>query len=137
MVANTRPNHDNVTKPFSVGLWGSHPDDDNDDQWMGQDFADEASARRVFDDPSTSDSPCFVAQAAKRCSVFIEITRRIDDKNVQILDVRRLREDLPPDPLDDDGCNEHAMQQGMLGGVEAYNAAMGWHVEDGDERYDA
>lgn len=132
-----QPNCDNVTQPFSVGLWGSHPDEDNDDQWMGEDFPDEASARRVFDDPSTSNSPYFAAQASKRSSVFIALIKRIDEKNVQVLDVRRLREDRPPDPTDDGWGNEYAMQRGMMGGVAAYNAAMGWDVEDGNDRYDA
>lgn len=32
-------------KPFSLTLWGSHPDEDNDDCWTGSDYATEAEAR--------------------------------------------------------------------------------------------
>lgn len=40
-----------MEKPFSVNLWGSHPDQENDDCWTGDEFATEAEARACFADP--------------------------------------------------------------------------------------
>ena len=33
---------------YSINFWGSHPDDDNDDCWMGEDYATLAEAIKAF-----------------------------------------------------------------------------------------
>lgn len=42
---------DTTSKPYSVLLWGSHPDAENDDCWTGDDYATRAEAEAAFADP--------------------------------------------------------------------------------------
>lgn len=104
------------TKPeFSVLLWGSHPDNGNDDCQSGTDFATLEEAERAYDAPV---SDPYVA--------FVELTGP---------GVHRVRPNLAYDAkavarqraLDDaEWRRERAMQAGMGLGVEAYNEEMGY-----------
>lgn len=114
---------------YSVNLWGSDPNEENDDCWEGHDFKTEAEARAVFDaaDPITAMAEgvpeerrdAFIGEY-RRDAVFIEI----DGPGVN--ESRRLRRDRPRRADDGEWRREHAMQEGMMGGCEAYNDAMGW-----------
>lgn len=125
-----------LDKPFSVTLWGSNPDEtDNDDCWTGDDFAtrEEAIAcyREVVMFPDHS-------QLARVCGrggweyVMIdgpethEITQNPDRPSCE----RRRRE---LERSDAEWQRERAMEAGMLHGIEAYNDEMGFFVghEDG------
>jgi len=92
---------------YSVNFWGSHPDDDNDDCWTGEDFATLAEAERAFAAGSDDLDNCFV---------------QIDGPGVHR--VRKLREPRPVDR--DEWRREIAREEGMLGGCAAYNEVMGY-----------
>jgi hypothetical protein len=116
--------------PYSVTLWGSNPDEtENDDCWTGDDYAtrEEAVAtyREVVMFPDDS-------QLARVCGrggweyVLIdgpdlhEVTANPDQAAC-----RRARRELARS--DAEWRRERATEAGMLGGVEAYNDEMlGW-----------
>lgn len=119
---------DGLAKPFSVTLWGSNPDEtDDDDCWTGDDFVtrEEAIAayREVVMFPDAS-------QLAKVCGrggweyVMIdgpethEVTQNPDRPSCE-----SHRREL--DRSDEEWRRERAMEAGMLHGVEAYNDEMG------------
>ena len=116
-------------KPYTVTLWGSNPDEtDNDDCWTGDDFATREQAiacyREVVMFPDHS-------QIAKVCGrggweyVMIdgpdthELTQNPDRPSCE----RRRRE---LERSDREWQRERAMEAGMLHGVEAYNDEMGY-----------
>ena len=116
-------------KPFTVTLWGSNPDEtDEDDCWTGGDFAtrEEAIAcyREVVMFPDHS-------QLARVCGrggweyVMIdgpdthEVTQNPDRPSCE----RRRRE---LERSDAEWRRERAMEAGMLHGVDAYNDEMGY-----------
>lgn len=117
-------------KPFTVTLWGSNPDEtDNDDCWTGDDFAtrDEAIAayREVVMFPDDS-------QLAKVCGprgsweyVMIdgpethEVTQNPDQPSC-----RRQRRELKRS--DAEWQHERAMQAGMAFGCDGYNDEQGF-----------
>jgi len=103
-------------KPFTVSLWSSHPDDDNDDCCTDADFSSLADAHACiadldahFDARYFSDVPFVLLDGPG----VHEVTKRPG--------VRTLRT-LPNDAWREEG----AMQAGMMGGVDAYNEAMGY-----------
>jgi len=46
---------------YSVNLWGSHPNQDNDDCWTGDDFDNIDQARAAFDDIAWAPASCFLS----------------------------------------------------------------------------
>jgi hypothetical protein len=115
------------TKPFYVNLWGSHPDDDNDDCWTGEEFDTLEEAQAAFARPETIECDYFQNTMHDRSTVFIEVGRHVGKNGVETLDVRRLRPDSPKrKDNDDDWRREIANEAGMLHGVEAFNEVMGW-----------
>lgn len=115
-------------KAWSVNLWGSHPEAENDDCWTGDDYATEGEARAVYEaaDPVAAMAaslpepkrPEFIAYHS-RDTVFVEIDGPTSNE------VRRLRADRRR--FDDrEWSREIATQAGMMGGCDAYNGAMGW-----------
>lgn len=117
-----------AVKPFSVNLYGSHPDECNDDCWTGDDFAtlDEARVAAVnwdrhFNAASTSGT------------THVEILQRVGDATYEQLSVTQVRSDREiarmrrRNAADDRAWQrEIAMQAGMGMGIDAYNEAMGW-----------
>jgi hypothetical protein len=117
-------------KPYTVTLWGSNPDEtDNDDCWTGDDFATREEAisayREVVMFPDHS-------QLARVCGprgsweyVMIdgpethEITQNPDRPSCE-----RHRREL--DRSDAAWRRELATEAGMLHGIEAYNDEMGY-----------
>jgi len=107
------------TKRYSVNLWGSKPGTD-DDCWSGAEFDTEAEARACYLDPW----PHFYPHA-KRETAWVELDGPdIHEERRNHSFQRRRRDD------GDDWRREQAMQAGMGLGVEAYNDAMGWSVDD-------
>lgn len=122
-----RANCSDCVKSYSVTLWGSNPDEtDNDDCWTGDDFAtrEEAIAcyRAVVMFPEEG-----LAQHMGRGGweyVMIdgpdthELTQNPDRPSCE-----RRRRELARD--DREWQRERAMEAGMLHGIEAYNDEMG------------
>ncbi len=100
---------------YHVELWGSHPDEGNDDCWCGTDHATLEVARKVYE------TKC--EEVADGC---VELVGP-DVREVHDTGVRRKAEDSGT------WQREMAMEAGMLHGVDAYNEAMGWDMgEDSD-----
>ena len=116
-------------KPFTVSLWGSNPDEtDNDDCWTGEDFAtrEEAIAayREVvmFPDHSALSLACGPRGSWEYVMIdgpeTHELTQNPDRPSCE----RRRRELARSDR---EWQRERAMEAGMLHGIEAYNDEMG------------
>lgn len=102
---------DNNKLPYSVYVWGSHPDEDNDDCWTGKSFASEAEARTVFEDSHKN---------FKVDHAYVEID------GPGVYEVKKNPHYVPKANGMDDWRHEIAMQAGMLGGCDAYNEVMGY-----------
>jgi hypothetical protein len=100
---------------YSVTLWGSDPEFENDDCWTGEDFATLAEAEAAFTDPDSA----FPSYRGDRDVVFIELDGPYAHKS------RRLRPDRKS-PTRDDWKREAAMQAGMAFGCDGYNDEMGY-----------
>lgn len=112
-----------ASKPYSVCLWGSHPDADNDDCWMGADFATIQEARAAFDYPACYGEAHELKHWSRclRTAVYIQI----DGPDVNA--VRKIDEPKINDQDDlEDWRREIAMEEGMLNGTDAYNDYMGY-----------
>lgn len=104
---------------IAVNHWGSHPDLDNDDCITGEDFKTEAEAVAFYGmDPFDSSVE------------YIEID--ISDEDCKRLGIERCRKNPGFVPSVDSGSwqREIANEAGMLGGVHAYNDAMGYDSEE-------
>jgi hypothetical protein len=95
------------TKPYSVNEWGSHPDEENDDCWTGEDFATREEAEAAFAAGSEDLDTCYL---------------ELDGPDVY--KVRKLRNPRPYD--DSEWRREIAREEGMLNGMESYNDWMGY-----------
>lgn len=120
-------------QPYSVTLWGSNPDEtDNDDCWTGADYATAgealASYREVvmFPDHSQLARVCGPRGAWEYVMIdgpdMHEVTQNPDRPSCE-----RHRREL--ENSDKAWRRECAMEAGMLHGCEAYNAEMGYGVE--------
>ncbi len=125
---------DTLDKPFSVTLWGSNPDEtDNDDCWTGENYATRDEAIQVYRALCGSIANEF--GHAEGCALdkacghweFVEIdgpdvhevTANPDQKKC-----RAHRRELARS--DDEWRRERAMQAGMAFGCDGYNDEMGW-----------
>lgn len=113
-----------IDKPYSVNLWGSHPDEDNDDCWTGDDFDTLDDARAAADGwVDHFETPDLIARVGAgyytRSTAFVEIA------GPDVHEVRRVGHPKRDDG-DSDWRREIAMEAGMLHGVEAFNEVMGW-----------
>lgn len=108
----------NAANDFSVSLFGSHPDRDNDDCWTGDTFATEAEARACFDDPW---APGRFDEA-----YYSDGTAFITLDGPGVNEVRANPGYRPRRRNDREWQREIAMQAGMMGGCIAYNEAMGY-----------
>jgi hypothetical protein len=118
-----RPHRANgFQKQFSVLLFGSHPDEENDDCWSGAEFDTEAEARACLDNPwATFERGYFAASTA-----FIVL----DGASLPDLVIKTnpgFRPNRSPgDRIDGEWKREAAMQAGMVFGCQGYNDEMGW-----------
>lgn len=117
------------TKPYTVTLWGSHPDNENDDCWTGDDYATEEAARAIFDAADPVEAMAADLPEPRRSAFIGEyhsdaVFAQLDGPGVN--EVRRLRKDRTRRSDDGEWRREIAMQAGMMGGCDAYNEAMGY-----------
>ena len=116
-------------KPFSVTLWGSNPDEtDNDDCWTGEDFTTREEAitayREVVMFPDHS--PLALACGPRGSWEYVmidgpdthELTQNPDRQSCE----RRRRELTRSDA---EWRREIAHEAGMLHGIDAYNDKLG------------
>lgn len=106
------------TGRYFVNIWGSHPDEDNDDCWDGVDFETETAAQFVFENPEEH-----FGSYGRKSTTHIQLI----GEGVNI--VREFKfDEFEPDTGDDtsDWEREHATQAGMGLGVGGYNDAMGY-----------
>lgn len=120
-------------KSFTVTLWGSNPDEtDNDDCWTGDDYATREEAitayQSIYKWPTEG--------LAKHCPEWQfcmidgpdihDVMTNPDERAA-----KRWRRELARS--DAEWRRERAMEAGMLHGIEAYNDEMGFFVgrEDG------
>jgi hypothetical protein len=99
-------------RPYSVDYWGSHPDDDNDDCWTGEDFATLEEARARF--------------AAEVPTYYRSSTAYVVLDGPGVHEERRNPGFKPAREVDSEWRREMAMEAGMAFGCDAYNDAMGY-----------
>lgn len=110
-----------MAKAYSVNLWESHPDQENDDCSTGESFETlEQAVECMFNLDKHFDMTYY------RNTPFVEL----DGPDVHLVVERpgvakRARQE---DRMD--GVREHAMQMGMGLGIHAYNEAMGGDSEE-------
>lgn len=102
---------------WSVNHWGSHPDAENDDCYTGDDF-DSLEAAKASD----------LYRKAPYDVMYIEIDGPIGSLHNEVIknpnySAKTIRFE---DNLE---RSERVMQAGMLGGIQAYNDAMGCDAE--------
>jgi len=113
-------------EPYSVTLWGSNPDEtDNDDCWTGDDYATREEALVAYQ--SLYKWP--TAGVAEHCPEWQfamvdgpdvhDVMANPDDRAA-----RRWRREL--ERSDAAWRRERATEAGMLGGIDAYNDEMGY-----------
>jgi hypothetical protein len=104
--------------PYSVSLFGSHPDEGNDDCHTGDDFATLEEARAAFSNPFSHFSP---AEAPTAAYIMLD--------GPDVHEIRANPEYVAPvdgDDGEDEWRRERAMQAGMAFGCDGYNDEMGW-----------
>jgi hypothetical protein len=106
-------------KPYSVTLWGTHPDKGEDTCSTGMDFATLAEARACYENPDSHFPGISTGYFHNTPYVMI------DGPNVNETRRRPGIKDPRPDN-DDDWKREQAMQAGMAFGCDGYNEAMGY-----------
>jgi hypothetical protein len=127
--------------PYHVNLWGSHPDDDNDDCWTGSSFRTLEEAHAAFDDPWRHARTRHLRGWLRsfRSTTYIQLD------GPGICEVRMM-----PDPLDDtkwkarmdrervledERCEaaerrERAMEAGMCMGIDPWGEVMGCAIDN-------
>lgn len=108
-------------KRFTVDLWGSHPDENNDDCWTGSDWDTMEEAVKAFEDIGS-----WCSWGDSRSTQWIILSERTGEGELTILRERRNPNYKPSRDNDDDWRREQAMQAGMAFGCDGYNDAMGW-----------
>jgi hypothetical protein len=118
-----------MDQPYSILLWQSHPNQENDDCCTGVDFSSKEEAERIF----ASENP--IEELSKHTKEPARFRSYYSDIPFIELDGTALPgEDNPVRQLcapkshrdDEEWTREFAMQQGMAFGCEGYNEAMGW-----------
>lgn len=104
-----------MEKLYSVCLWLTHPDQENDDCMTGEEFATEAEARACIANLNTHFNMPYFLECA-----FVEL----DGPDChEIIELPGVAEQAQRQARFDEACerSEGRMQAGMLGGVDAYN----------------
>lgn len=119
--------------PYRVDFWGSHPDEENDDCWMGTDFATlkdaevafKAGDLHVYDCSCKPERPTCAGKAGYN-TMYIELdgpdVHRVRKNERYSRKEMRLNGEL----FDGAWQREIANEAGMLGGCDAYNDVMGY-----------
>ena len=113
-----------VELPFTLDLWGSHPCDDNDDHYTGEDYLTLESAMAEFNAVAAA----MKASGQRALGVTLGFVKymiltgpgfEVEFKNPTFVST----EASSPDA---DWAEEFAMQNGMAFGCDGYNDAMGY-----------
>lgn len=106
---------------YSVLLFGSHPDSDNDDCWTGADFDTLEEARACFDNPWNT------FEKSAPGYYFSDTAYIVLESATEQLAIRK-NPGFKPRRRRDDGewKREAAMQAGMAFGCDGYNDEMGY-----------
>lgn len=105
-------------KPFSVLLFGSHPDKDNDDCWTGTEFATEAEAREALANPWKHFNEVYYSSDTE---YFV-----LDGVGLKDIECYKNPDFKPKKRRDDEWQREAAHQAGMAFGCQGYNDMMGY-----------
>lgn len=115
-------------KPYSVTLWGSNPDEtDNDDCWTGDDFATREEAIACYRAVCMFPEDGLAQHMGRGGWAFVmidgpdvhEVSKNPDQPSVRKRASELAREDA-------DWRREIAIEAGMLHGIDAYNDEMGY-----------
>jgi len=106
---------ENEGLPYSVNLWGSDPQEGNDDCNTGGDYTTLEEALAVFDNPWSDFHPDFSASTA-----VIEIA------GPGVYKTRENPDHAPSADDDSDWIEEMARQNGLAFGCQGYNDTYGW-----------
>lgn len=123
---------DLTAKPYSVDLWGSNPDEtDNDDCWTGENFATLDEALACYRALAGSIGNFALADQLDKVTGYDWEFVVIDGPDVHDVSPnpdqprqRRHRRERQAD--DREWKREQAMQAGMAFGCDGYNDEMGW-----------
>ncbi len=107
-------------KPYSVTLWDTHPDKDEDTCSTGDDFATLEEARAVYDKPESHFEGMKTGYYSHTPYVML------DGPDVHEVRKRPGIKEYNPAQDDREAQREFAMQQGMAFGCDGYNEAMGY-----------
>lgn len=107
-------------KPYSVTLWDTHPDKDEDTCSTGMDFATEAEARECYANPESHFKG--MSDGYYHHTPYV----MLDGPNVYEVRKRPGIKEYNPARDDREAQREFAMQQGMAFGCDGYNEAMGY-----------
>lgn len=116
-----------IALPYTVTLWGSHPDENNDDAWTGGDYATRDEAIAAYRAVCMFPEDGLAEHLACGGWAFVEIDGpdvHEVSKNPDQASVRKHRRQMERD--DRDWQRERANEAGMLHGIDAYNDEMGW-----------
>lgn len=111
----------NSPTSYSVNLWGSHPEDGNDDCWSGADYATLAEAQQVAADVASVFDSSTVASTA-----FIEIDGPDHNSITPRPGYNAKRREREAAREAAEWKREAAMQAGMAFGCDGYNDEMGF-----------
>lgn len=119
---------------FSVNLWQSHPDADNDDCLTGFDFETAVEALNFVDQLGNGIFPAWLTMRTMRTIEWIEIAYTgsafgIEKRPGLFVNPHFAgRKVLDAEDRADSAYDRHeaAMLAGMAGGCDAYNDVMGW-----------
>lgn len=114
-------------RPYTVDLWGSHPDAGNDDCWTGQSFATREEAIAYYRDVVMFPATNQLVKVCRNNWEFVcvdgpdlhEVTANPD----QTTQRRHRRENASSV---EEWRREQAHQAGMAFGCDGYNDAMGY-----------
>lgn len=109
------------TKPYTVDLWGSHPDANNDDCWTGTDYATLAEAVAAFEAEVEGSTYCPSYTVAFVVLDGPDVHR---ERANPAFDPRRIEREERAERRAE--RREFATQQGMAFGCDGFNDAMGW-----------
>jgi len=111
---------------YAINLWGSHPDDENDDCWTGVDVETREQAEAIF---HAADPVEAIAKLPGVHANFYSYHYG-DTTHVELdgPDVNKVRQVRKARKRADSGewQRERAMQAGMAFGCDGYNDEMGW-----------
>lgn len=127
LVKTERPwNEGGEEKPFSVTLWDTHPDKEEDTCCTGIDFATLEEAEDCYQNIEKHFS--YGAPGGMRYWTNTPYVM-LDGPNVHKVRKRPGIKEYNSSQDDEMARREYAMQQGMGLGIDAYNEAMGWDSE--------